>query len=193
MTPMTPSDIAGQISACDATISALEREAQRLALAATEGDADAAARLAQVNDELASCRADRFVLVQASRAAEARAAVQDSANRARQRAADRQEALGHVIRLLDAARRADALVQQMAEVLADLAEAEAGVRASANRAGGILNGTRVGQRGAVGHAVDLITRHANGAIKKNTSVRGVEDFARVGWRQLFEESNDVQF
>lgn len=191
MTPMTPSDIAGQISACDATISALEREAQRLALAATEGDADAAARLAQVNDELASCRADRFVLVQAERAAEARAAAQDSADRARQRAADRQEALGHVTRLLDAARRADALVQQMAEVLADLAEAEASARVAANRAGGILNSVRVGQRGAVGHAVDLISRHANGAVKSNTVTRTVTEFSRVGWRELIEEETDV--
>jgi hypothetical protein len=191
MTMMTPDAVDAQIGACDAAIANLESEAQQIALAATEGDAAAAARLGSINAEIEAMRRDRHILTQGRRAAEARAAVQDDAAKVGQRAADRQEARGHVIRLLDAARRANALVWQIAEVLADLAEAEAGARAAANRAGGILNSTRVGQHGAVGHAVDLITRSASGAIKINTVTRSVEDFARVGWRELIEESNDA--
>lgn len=191
MTTMTPADIDAQIGACDTAIANLEHEAQQIALAATEGDATAAARLASINAEIEAMRGDRFILTQARRAAEARVAVQDDEAQARQRAADREEARQHVTRLLAAARRADVLVQTMTEVLTDLAEAEAGARAAANRAGGILNDSRVGQRGAVNHAVDLITRSATGAIKTNTVTRSVADFANVGWRELMEESNDV--
>ncbi len=190
-TMMTPAAIDAQIGACDAAIANLEHEAQQIALAATEGDATAAARLASINAEIEAMRGDRFILTQARRAAEARAAAQDDTAQAERRAADRQEAREHVTRLLEAARRADALVAQMTDVLADLAEAEASARAAANRTGGILNGTRIGQRGAAGHAVDLITRNAKGAIKTNTPARGVEDFARAGWRELIKESNNV--
>lgn len=185
---MTPSDIAAQVAALDGRLADLDAEAQRLALAATEGDADAAARLVAINAEMEAMRGDKFILMQACRAAEARAEVADEAEQARQRAAARDEAQGHVVRLLNAARRADAIVAELRAVAAEMADAEAAARDAARRAGGLLVDSRVGQRGAVAHAVGNITRTARGDVKVNTPVRPVADFVSAGWRHLIKET-----
>lgn len=188
---LTPNEIAAQIDALDRSMTDLGNRAADLALAAAEGDADAAARLAQINAEIEAMRGDRFILTQACRAAEARAEIADEAEQARQRAAARDEAQGHVVRLLNAARRADAIVAELRAVAAEMADAEAAARDAARRAGGLLVDSRVGQRGAVAHAVGNLTKTATGAVKVNTPVRPCAEFVTVGWRDLIEEQAHV--
>ncbi len=178
--------IASQISGLDAALAEARGRAGHLSYDTVAGDKDAAAALARENANIAGMEADRAVLVTAmARARQLEAEASSEAAQA-ERAAARIEARGHVTRLLDAARRADAMLSSWAELAAEMAEAEAAARDAARRAGGILNDTRVGQRGSVAHSADLLARTATGAIKANTVIRPAEEFVSIGWRDLIE-------
>lgn len=178
--------IDGQIAVVDLNLNSLRGHAEALSLDAVTGKKAAAEELARIKSEIAGLVADREVLEAARRRAlilEADA-VEDDQIEARRAA--RAEASAAVMRLLDAARRADTLAAEWQAVAREMAEAEAEARDAARRAGGILVDTRVGQRGVVAHASDRLTRTAHGGIKANP-MRSASEFVAVGWRELLQE------
>ena len=179
--------IDSQISALDRNLLSLRGHADALSLGAVTGNRAAAEELARVKSEIAGLVADREVLEAARRRALVLEA--DAAEDAgiEERAAARAEASAAVQRLLKAARRADAMTKEWQALASEMALAEAAARDAARRAGGILMDARVGQYGLIGHAMDLMTRTANGSIKANNPMRGCEDFVVGGWRELLEE------
>lgn len=184
MTALTPQAIAGQIAACDATIAALAGEAQRLALAATEGNAAAATRLASINAEIEATRGDRFILTQAQRAAEARALVADEAQQSRRREEHLIAAKAAGGRVVQAAEAIDAAIAAYTVAAEALAEAEADARTHARLAGDDL-GSRAGRKGAVAHGAFLLARIVDGSARRRND-RSVTDVVSAAWAEYLQ-------
>lgn len=184
MTTLSPDEISERIEALDTKLRTLDDETATSALAAAEGDAVAASRLAEIMDERRLTAADREILVQARTAARWRSyAAADQANE-ETRAQHRADAVDHLRDLEKLAGEADRLIEQFQRLRAAINAKEDELRTSARGAGISINGPRLGMRGAAAHLSDSLKRFADGTVKSNTVPRSISDFVASGWVDL---------
>lgn len=192
---MTPAAIAGQIAALDATLADLERRCADLALAATEGDADAVAELAGLRADIELTKADRSILVAARRSAQEREAAQHDAARAEERAGHLADAKAAAGRLLASARRIDELIDAYRTEVAALVSAQAAVRFSYRAAGEPLHEARVGRANAEAHSAFLVQRVLDGSAEaRQGRDKTMTALIETAWSELLieEDTTDAE-
>ena len=185
---MTPSAIAGQIAALDATLIDLESRCADLALGACEGDPDAVAELAGLRADIELTKADRSILIAARRAAQEREAAQNDAAKAEERAGHLADAKAAAGRLLASARRIDELIGAYRTEIAALVSAQAAVRFSYRAAGEPLQEARVGRANAENHAAFLVQRVLDGSAEaRQGRDKTMTALIETAWAELIEK------
>ncbi|AWC21802.1 hypothetical protein CO731_01255 [Aminobacter sp. MSH1] len=172
-----------QIGALDNVLAEMERDVERLSLGAVSGNAQDIEALAGAQSRIAQATNDRAILQRAHKyAAKREAAIAEKAaidERARQFAI----AQDHAGKLLEAARRADDLVQSIRDILEEIQKTE-GAAWTALRASGRApaHGGAMWQNGLWKFVLDTVQAANNQpAFRPNKTIAQV---AEISWRDV---------
>jgi hypothetical protein len=131
---LSPDDITGRLRALAASLKKLEHEASRLSYAAVSGDKAAAERLGEINSEIEGLKNDRVALMRANDVAVELQTEEEKAKLLEERRAHWAKATRHRESLVKAAKRMEALVDEIpalkAAMLADQQAIRAALRAT---------------------------------------------------------------
>lgn len=184
MKTLTPDAISAQISALNRELADLEDDAATLALAAAEGDEEAARKIARVNTKMAQMRADRSVLFLAREAAERREAQTDEAARASDRKLHLRAARDHAETVVKAAQDVDAIFDQFRAALDRLTAAELLTWKELGLAGARPTDAIIGRRGLSTHALEKLKAIGDRREIFRNDKRSIAEIAAVAWEFL---------
>lgn len=185
-----PSSIQERIAALDALVSTLGNDFDREAEDAVAGIADAGTRASDIDQRLARLAVDRRILSRALDKAIAVEAAALEASAEAERRRHRDAARNHITVLMDTARRADALIDELATLLPALDAPVYDIRACLRHAGVALSGGNAFQVGLSPMAVDKV-RHAVSPNKLGQEKRSLAEMVQVGWNFLFDGDDNV--
>lgn len=177
--------VAAQLAALDATVLALNREADALSLAAVAGNAEAASRLSEIMSQLRQADADRGILQRAISSAESEEAAAAAAVDGAERDRHREIAAGHAARLIELASMVDGLVSGVSKVLSDLSTVEHDVWRSLHAAGDRPANTVIGRRNISALAGAEFQAVLNGLAKYGRPPISIQ--VQAAWRFLTDE------
>lgn len=166
-------EISAKLDKLDAECAALDRQIEDLALAAVEGEGDAAKALAKAHARRAQVEQERTDLRNAHAAALRRQSAAGEAEDAERRAAHRAEARKAAATLVEAARRVDAIAVELAPLFQKIERLEKEIWSAMSRAGQRPDGP-IGQTGLVNMALEEV-----GSVQRPAAFRPQRRLAEI--------------
>jgi hypothetical protein len=152
---MNSIEISAKLDKLDAECAELDRQIEDLALAAVEGDSDAAKALSKAHARRAQTEQERTDLRNAHAAAKRRQLAAGEAEDAKNRAAHLAEARKAAVAIVDAARRVDEMAAEFGPLLQEIERLERALWSAMSRAGRPPDGP-VGQSGLAAMAQEEV-------------------------------------
>ncbi|PZX39383.1 hypothetical protein LY56_02916 [Roseinatronobacter thiooxidans] len=183
MKNLTPAALDQRIAQLTDTLATTEAEVDALSLPAATGDAAAVEKLARATAVIAQLNSDRDILARAR----ASAVNQIDREALEKAAADRAAAKGHAVasakRLLDMARRADALGAEFAAIVEEMPTVEADLWRELRAAEIALSDGVIGRTRLVAYAIEAVKTAPNLPAFR---ARPCADIASVAWTVLID-------
>lgn len=189
MGSVSSASIRERLASLDALVVSLGEEFDTHASDAIGGVEGAGQQAAAIDARLGRLATDRKVLERALARAETAERIAAEAETERQRQEELAAARGHVARLIEVGKRADAAVANLVAILDEIATAEAAVRGRLARAGAIPSGGAMYQTGGlVGLAIEHISCVTDGRSRYQSAPKAVADAAANAWGYLMEDA-----
>jgi len=188
---LTRGEIETGIAAVDARLKALDVEVTEKSIAAIRGDANADARLFDINSDIAREKAKRAALVASLDEIDVIEARDEIAAEKTRRAQHMHEAREHARRVIATAAKVDALVAEFKAAIDVLGKAEAATWKSLRQAEANVSKDVTGRTNIVQHGRDRMSLALKGLDSfANNKPRSVADFARCGWAAIVDQGDE---
>jgi len=185
---ITTADIRSKLASLDIAVADAERQFDVEAADAVGNVEGAGRRAAEIDQRLDRLATDRKILERALSRAEAAERAADEAIEEARRKVHVAEARDSYARLLDAARRADNVIADLARYLEEIAGLEGDVRRSLSLAKVPLHGSNAFQGRLVSLAVQHTTRIVDGRSRYTDQPRSLASAAHAGWNEVLEDA-----